>query len=69
MTKLERYQRALKDIENPLAKLQADAKRKGATLEGAYVALLLKDANWLREKARKALGANLRPRRASKEER
>ena len=57
MTKTERYRRALEDIADPLVELRADAKRKGATLNGEYAVRLLENANWLRDKARKALGA------------
>lgn len=54
-TALETAVAALKDIADPIRALQAEADAAGARLDGAAAVNLMNDANWLRDKAKKAL--------------
>jgi hypothetical protein len=55
--KCERYEKALKDISNPIAYLQRKAEAEGAGLDGHYAQQLANSASFLQKIADEALSA------------
>lgn len=51
----ERLRSVLEDIAEPMRGIQEEARISGYKIDGVAANELCRDANWLREKARKAL--------------